>query len=187
MKHNALLFINLFFSVLLTGCNGGDPSTENTTSSGAIQNSNNSADLFLQKINTPEALAVLQKLDRSQDIIGPDKNNNKIRDDIENYIAVLPITDVQKKSTMQIARSYQDALIIDLNDSIALKKNFDDAGSAVHCLVKAFDQEPEGSYVLLRRIKAITFDTKERTKRFIQINQLASGLSHGPGFKEICD
>lgn len=167
------------------GCDGGG-SADGTTPAGSI--TQGSDDAFLQKINTPEAQAALQKLDRSKNIVGPDINKNKVRDDVEHYISVLPITQEQKKSSMQMARSFQNSLLVDLNDRVALKKDFDEMGSAIGCLHDSFSGDDEdAAHGLLKRLRSITFNTKERTKQYIRSNQAANGLSHGPGFKELCD
>jgi hypothetical protein len=54
-----------------------------------------------EKIKALENSGVIPKLDRSSDIKGPDQNLNGVRDDIDAWIAALPITDKQKRAARQ--------------------------------------------------------------------------------------
>ena len=51
-----------------------------------------------QQIKALEDSGAYPKLDRSADLKGPDQNLNGVRDDIDAWIATLPITEVQKKA-----------------------------------------------------------------------------------------
>lgn len=87
-----------------------------------------------QQLAELERTGVLPQLDRSADIAGPDADHNGIRDDIDAYIAALPVSDPVKKAARQVARVQQKALLIDLKDRPALKALADASMASTACM-----------------------------------------------------
>lgn len=129
------------------------------------------------QIKTLEDNGTIPKLDRSTDIKGPDANNNGVRDDIDAWIATLPITEVQKKAAIQTAIGLQKTLLVDLNDKVALKALDDESMLSTVCLGDAYMPEYKESFKLSSKIEAMTANTKERAKLYILYNNARSGTS----------
>ena len=112
-------------------------------------------------------------LDRSSDIKGPDVNNNGVRDDIEAYINLLPLTPKQIKALMQDARINQLTLTTDVSDKAALQRVGEASMAAGKCLADSLS----GYYPLSRKIEAMTANTRERVKQYMAYNSARSGSS----------
>lgn len=124
-----------------------------------------------------EAQGVLPKLDRGTDIRGPDANNNGVRDDIEAYIARLPLTDAQKRAAMQSARVQQKSLLMDLSNNAEVKALGDASLAATVCMGEAFKGAAIAYDALSLKIEAITANTPERGRRYMQYMRALSGTS----------
>jgi hypothetical protein len=153
----------------LMACSGGetklpqpDPSTPPT---------------LAQQIDTLEKTGQLPLLDRSNDLQGPDTDNNGIRDDIDAWIAAQPISDVQKKAAQQMARVQQATLMVDLNDRIALQVLGERTAAGVVCLSDIFMPNRQQGRDLGNKIEAITANTKERVRQYLAYNRARSGSS----------
>jgi hypothetical protein len=130
-----------------------------------------------EQIKALEANGALPKLDRSSDIRGPDANNNGVRDDIDAWIATLPITETQKKAASQAAIGLQNTLLVDIADKTAMDASGNETMASVKCLRLVFMPNYEDGYKLSAKIEAITANTKERAYQYIKYNQAASGSS----------
>jgi hypothetical protein len=113
----------------------------------------------------------LPKLDRSASIVGPDVNANGVRDDIEAFISSLSLTPDQRTAAMQDARSLQNTLTVDLTDKAALQKVGDELMASSNCMG---DTVPNFHY-LSGKIEAMTANTRERSKRYMEYNAARSG------------
>ncbi len=156
----------------LSACMGHDSPAANAAGSGGV-----AAVLatLLAQIQALEASGALPALDRSTDIKGPDANNNGVRDDIEAWIASLPITETQKKAAMQSARASQRALLVDLMDAAALQSLGNLEIASTVCIKDSFiPDRPLGS-VLSSKIEAMTANTRERARRYLDYNKAVSG------------
>jgi hypothetical protein len=118
----------------------------------------------------------LPKLDRSASIVGPDVNANGVRDDIEAYINALALTSVQQRAAMQKAKALQNTLTVDLTDKAALQIVGNGLMASTKCSGENF-REPDGapdSY-LSSRVEAMTANTRERSRRYMEYNAARSG------------
>ncbi|HRH06420.1 MAG TPA: hypothetical protein PK702_11415 [Burkholderiaceae bacterium] len=129
-----------------------------------------------QQIKTLEDSGAYPKLDRSTDLKGPDQNLNGVRDDVEAWINAQPITDIQKKALMQEAEVLQKTLSVDLTNKAAVIALDNESMASTKCVGSAFSPRQNG-YNLMDKVKAITFNTKERTMRYIQYNQTPGAAS----------
>lgn len=129
-----------------------------------------------------EQIAVLERsgaypaLDRSSDIAGPDTNRNGVRDDVETWINGQPVTDIQRKALMQRARALQRTLLVDIEDRAALQRSGDELMSSSNCGGDVFS--PFAIFTTMAgKIEAMTADTRERARRYMQYNAASSGSS----------
>jgi hypothetical protein len=129
------------------------------------------------KIKALENSGVIPKLDRSADIKGPDQNLNGVRDDIDAWIAALPITEKQKKAAIQKAQYFQRALLLDLKDKFAMQASFDEMMASGNCLDNVFMPDYQEGFKLASKIEALTANTKNRAYRYLQYSHAASGIS----------
>ncbi|HRH06421.1 MAG TPA: hypothetical protein PK702_11420, partial [Burkholderiaceae bacterium] len=140
-----LSWVVLFAMLLVTACRDDAPTQS-----------------LSQQIKTLEDSGAYPKLDRSTDLKGPDQNLNGVRDDVEAWINAQPITDIQKKALMQKAEVYQKTLSVDLTNKAAVIALDSESMASTSCVGDLFAR-----YDLMDKVKAITFNTKERTMRYI--------------------
>jgi hypothetical protein len=159
MSARVLLFA---LTLLLTACGSGQPSSEMQAS-------------LASQIEALERSGKLPKLDRSSDIKGPDADNNGVRDDIDAWIAVQPITEPQRKALRQTARVLQRKVLVDLNDKAALDELGVQTSAHVDCLHDSFAPDSVTASAYRARIEAITANTRERAKRYLAYNRAVSG------------
>ncbi|CDN89682.1 MULTISPECIES: hypothetical protein [Hydrogenophaga] len=128
------------------------------------------------QLDALEKQGVLPELDRSTDVAGPDADGNGIRDDIDAYIAALPVSDEVKKAVRQRARVQQRSLLIDLKDRVSLLALSDASMASTACMSSTIlkDVPSELQYKILRdghaialKIEAITANTPERAERYM--------------------
>ena len=127
------------------------------------------------QIQALERSGALPALDRSTSITGPDANNNGVRDDIEAYIAGLPLSDAQKRAALQKAKALQNTLTADVQDKVALQKVGDTLMASTNCLGDVFGSDRQDWPELAEKIEAMTANTKERARRYIKYNSARSG------------
>jgi hypothetical protein len=125
------------------------------------------------EIERLEHLGELPTLDRGTDIAGPDENHNGVRDDIDAYIAALPITDLQKKAVVQRAREQQVELLLDPTDKQAVAASSNRSMAASNCMWDRFNNSDN----LSTRIEAITANTPERARRYMRFMAALNGTS----------
>ena len=128
-----------------------------------------------QQIKALEDSGAYPKLDRSADLKGPDQNLNGVRDDIDAWIATLPITEVQKKAATDDAANMQKKLLVDLTDKFALQAIADESMASTLCMRSLFQPNPQEASKVMFKIEALTANTKQRAMRYIQYNKARSG------------
>jgi hypothetical protein len=123
---------------------------------------------------------------RSPEIIGADLNNNGIRDDVDTYIASLSITAEQKKAIEQDARALQATLLVDTNNSNALRQASSKISRVVRCLGIRFPDFYQRRSIYTK-IEAITINTMERSSIYNQYNDAVSGSVFPSLTEDTCD
>jgi len=164
---------------LLTACSGTDGSAQAPGSQDVAS--------IKEQIKVLEESGEFPKLDRSTGITGSDINNNGIRDDIDYWIAALPITDVQKKAVEQEARMMQKMLLINLSQKTELTGIAVLAERSIRCLSMVFKPDYQKGYDLSSQIEAITANTRERAKQYIAFNRAMSGSVSSSVNGDTCD
>jgi hypothetical protein len=137
----------------------------------------NNAPSLEEQIKALEASGALPKLDRSTSIKGPDRDLNGVRDDIDTWIAALPISDSQKKAAIQKAIGLQNTLLLDIKDKVAMDASGDELSAGVQCLGNVFMPIYQEGYTLGAKLEALTANTRERAHQYIKYNRAASGSS----------
>lgn len=100
-------------------------------------------------------------LDVTDTLAGVDANSDGIRDDIAAYIASLPITDVQKKRSMEFAASLQKTMLLNLQTTTDLDGFAREKAQIQICFLDAFDTIQTASE-FTRKLYAYTGNTKDR-------------------------
>lgn len=159
----------MVLAVALTGCGGGGTagSTSGAGSSRTPQ----------EEIALLEANGELPVLEREPTLGGIDANTNGVRDDIERHIEKKYTEPAQRKAAMQTARAYQKMLLLDKRDPVAVEEAVVASARAVDCVFDIFPGA-EGSQ-LSRELEAISTNTKDRLKAYIEFNKAASGSVSG--------
>jgi hypothetical protein len=175
----------IILSACLSGCGGGGDG--GSSSSGAPPPSSTPTQpTAKEQVQDLERRGELPQLDRSASILGPDANSNGIRDDVDNYIASLPITAEQKRAVEQLARALQATLLVDTADSNALRQASSAISRAVQCTTFKFPDINQDRSIYTR-IEGITFNTKERSAIYIQYNEALSGSVFKDLTGDTCD
>lgn len=172
----------------LVACGGGKPDTSLAGNQLDATNPNLPFESRSMKdqLAELERSGVLPALDRSTDIAGPDEDNNGIRDDIDAYIAALPVSEPVRQAARQRARVQQQALLIDLQDRTALMALADASMAATVCMgdvseVGVTEQERsragrDGAAITFK-IEAITANTPERAERYLAYMRALHGTT----------
>jgi hypothetical protein len=125
---------------------------------------------------------VLATLDRSTDIAGPDKDNDGVRDDIDQVIAGFGLTASQTKALTQFAAALQVA-ILNSPDRNSAYANAVELHRGQECV---FSQLAADSTKYTKQIKAFTLDTQPRVTAFVGFSHNASGAVYPQPTGTIC-
>ncbi len=173
----------------LVACGGGKGSAPTTSSPPETTTqppATPAAPSMKEQLAELERTGVLPPLDRSTDIAGPDADHNGIRDDIDAYIAALPVSEPVKEAARQVARVQQKSLLIDLQDRPALMALADASMASTACMSErsraGFPPEQQeaarrnGSAITFK-IEAITANTPERAERYMAYMRALHGTT----------
>lgn len=152
--------------LVMTACNDGSPSSTATEPASA-------------SIESMEASGKLPELDRSDDLAGPDEDGSGIRDDIERYIAVRFPHEAEAAAVRFAARANQLVLEVDLLNENEVRQANQKATRATTCIYRVFstNDSSEAPASVSRDIEAVTFNTAQRLKRYLEFNQQLDGMS----------
>jgi Bacterial Ig-like domain (group 2) len=146
----------------------------NVTISAAVGSANGSTST---KVET-----VLATLDRSTDIAGPDKDNNGVRDDIDQVIAGFGLTASQARALTQFAASLQVA-ILSSPDRTSAYSNAVEVHRGQECV---FSQLSGDSTKYTKPIKSFTLNTQPRVMAFVGFSHNASGAVYPQPTGTVC-
>lgn len=160
----------LVCSILMACDNGSSgtssPSTAVTATPGSLE----------AEIQMLESQGKLPKIDRSDDLKGPDADGNGVRDDIDAYVSSLPITEGQKMAIKKEARFYGHALTVDLRNEVALQAVFDESMMATECIGQFFEGKDREAQEFVDLVRSYTFNTKARTQRYLAYDKALNGM-----------
>ncbi|MHA2937527.1 chromosome partitioning protein ParA [Vibrio sp. RC27] len=132
------------------------------------------------------------QLDRSDDIAGPDENQDGIRDDIEAYIEALQVKDPIRTVIKQNARNLQSVMTNDFskenNKTLELAYNLKLNSRKIEACYFARGVELNDLSNLISSLEALTTDTKSRALQYSTfIDHVNDGeLEHFEG-EEYCE
>ncbi len=183
-------------AVVLAACGGGKPASSQMAQQAASQPAQTSAPSMKDQLDALEQQGVLPALDRSTDMAGPDANRNGIRDDIDAYIAALPVNDLVKKAARQRARVQQRIAIVDLHDRVALMALADASMAATACMSESAEmglpleqqsQAGKDGFSITLKLQAITANTPERAERYLAYMGALHGTTTTYPTGKVCD
>ena len=113
-------------------------------------------------------------LDRSDSLLGPDLNNNGVRDDIDAYIASLNLTPAQSKAALQKAKALQMTLGVDVTDKAAVQTVGEIQIAGANCLGDVFPNS-QLRMQISQTLESKTSNTKTRVIKYLAYNAASSG------------
>lgn len=131
-------------------------------------------DTVQKAIEKLERTNKLPKLDYSDTLKGVDGNQDGVRDDVAQLIALEPITIEQKSALFNVAKGIQDTLFVDLSDDSLVNALGESLALNAMCLALAFE---DGSDAIryLGRVEAATMNTADRMAKY----ELYNAARHG--------
>lgn len=161
----------LTLTISLTACDNGSPGTGSPST--AVTATPGSLEAEIQAL---ESQGKLPKLDRSDDLKGPDTDGNGVRDDIDEYVGGMNLPEEKKKAVQKIARSLNSVLNIDTYNEKELQLTINENAIAMVCLSDAYGEKYEEAYKMSAAIEAYTFNTKARSLRYMAYNKALNGF-----------
>lgn len=145
-------------------------------------------------LNEIDINAMFSSLDRSPSLAGPDTNRNGIRDDIEQVIVTMFPDALQRRATLQAAKSLQAAILVDTKDNDATGAVSLASSRAISCLFERFPTDQNG-YVhgivtagwISRKLEAMTVNTRPRVQAYLKYNEALNGTTSSSPVHSACD
>jgi len=148
----------------------------------------------LYKLKSSDAyqLKLLEKsgklpvLDLSDDLAGPDTDDNGIRDDIDAYIRKNFTKPEERKAVEQYARTTQAELMVDINDRRAVRLANETNNRAYNCMRFTFEDRAKYSR-FMDEIFSMTMNSRKRVKQYDRYDAALSGSSWELPRGDTCD
>lgn len=169
-----ILAISIMALIFISSCGDGNNQSQNSQQPPTTAS----------RIEALEETGKIPKLDRSENLKGPDTNNNGIRDDIDSYIAVQSFSPTELKAAQQIAKALQFAVTVDINNKNAILEAKHKNGLAVDCAFQVFGMS---FFNRIAPIEAITANTKQRILNYADYNDALDGKNSSPLRKDTCE
>lgn len=166
--------------LLLAGCSDGAGPAAQTTPEPTPQ----------QKVAQLEASGQLPPLERLPLVGGMDANRDGVRDDIALHIEKTYSDPVQRRAAMQVARAYQNQLLVDKSDFVALQAASEQMMRAIACVNRhafAGSSGERQSLRLMDDLEAMTTNTKERLQAYLAYNKSRSGSVSVRAEGDVCE
>lgn len=125
-------------------------------------------------IQKMEEVGARPVLDRSDDVAGPDVNQDGVRDDIAAFIAGLPATDQQKTYLMTYAVGIQKETTYTPGSLADPDQHARDMALATVCVLSSFE-DLEQAVLYHKQVQNYTANTKERARRLFEYSQSRNG------------
>ncbi|MGR5148760.1 hypothetical protein ACQKP8_19710 [Photobacterium alginatilyticum] len=121
----------------------------------------------------------IPNLERSDSLLGIDEDNNGIRDDIDKYIELNYQDTLQQNAVRQLASALQKTLVVDISDTIFVKKINRDNTRAINCIYSRFSDESvdKNPAQVSQEIESITSNTKARLLAYLAFSKALDGTS----------
>jgi hypothetical protein len=125
-------------------------------------------------IKNLECTHKIPELDYSNTLEGVDDNEDGLRDDIAQLIALEPVTDEQKVALIEIAKGLQKTLVVDLTNEQQVSELGEKSALNAVCLALRFEKGIDASKYL-GRIEAAMMNTSERADKYEAYNAARHG------------
>lgn len=164
MKYKTLI-LAVAISATLSACS---PSTDHPTTPEPDLNTPSDA------IKVLEDRGEIPKLDTSDDLAGPDSNNDGIRDDIGEWINTVATTTDQQRDLRHVARTIQIAILSEPDNEQELAEIGRQMALNTVCMRQSFtDYESRRS--VLEEVQAFTANTEARAFAYQAYNEARDG------------
>lgn len=181
MKH---LIYTVCMATLIVGCGGGKADAQAASEAPAAAGA---APSPAPAASSPAPVALVDVLDRSSTIAGPDANSDGVRDDINKWLDAQPLAEPQKRAAMQLARTFQRALLVNATDRDAAAAIADTNYAAMRCLSAAYEPNAPEPRKVGFALEAMTANTKERAMQYIKYNAALGGMAFQRPTNPKCD
>jgi len=119
------------------------------------------------------ALGAIPKLNRDDDVAGPDVDGNGVRDDLDAYVASLPDSEPQKKAMLQVFSSIQYLITLDTSDEAAIKEGLRLIPASIKCLYKQYGKTT--AHNRFKEIETYIINTESRAEAYSSVGVAANG------------
>ena len=128
-------------------------------------------------------------LDRSDDLLGIDSIGDGLRDDVRKFIASKSLSLRKKKATLRLAKANHKMMMANLKNPHQMREIDRELIQSVVCLSDLFasDGDAVNGLKLLYEVRAISFNTKESAKKYIDFDRYFSGKSTTIPDQSYCD
>lgn len=118
-------------------------------------------------------IGAIPKLNRDDDVAGPDADANGVRDDLDAYVASLPDSELQKKAMLQDFASTQFMMTLDTLNEESVKEGLRLMSASMECLYIRYDSLT--AHKRSKEIETYSVNTEARTEAYDRFNKAASG------------
>ena len=130
----------------------------------------------------------LPKLERTDSILGIDKDQNGIRDDIDAHIEQKYKDELEKKAVQQFARNSQQKMAVNLENEVELQASSHEADRATTCVYKTFKSNPNiDASDVIDEIGNMTTNTKKRLQAYYKYSDALDGFVFTIPQRDYCD
>lgn len=177
------LLIAAAVSFTLAACGGGSGGGSQPPAAGSDPVT------LSERVAQLEASGDLPRLDRSDELLGPDVNANGVRDDIDAWIAGRNLPDQQAKALTRVAKTAQAALAADAEDSAAVRSVARQGMRDVNCISETFagDSASNNGRDFTKQVRNYTFNTKARVLAYGEFNKSLAGAVLSLPSGDTCD
>jgi len=127
--------IDVSFAVTVT-----DSKDQTNTASFTVTVKNEIIETVEMAIKNLERTNKIPVLDYSESLVGIDENDDGVRDDVAQLIALEPVNDDQKVVLVEVAKGLQKTLAVDLTNEIAVNELGEKSALNAVCLALKFDK-----------------------------------------------
>jgi hypothetical protein len=157
-------------------------------SSGSSQATPAKESLIDKAIEALEGGGKVPKLDRSDDLMGPDVDKDGVRDDIAAYIKSLNLRVPQENAALQLARAQQVNMATNPDDPEAVRAATATLMRGIFCVGETFSlADGERHSQLVDSIEKYSKNTKARAQHSMALDRAFGGKTMRAPSGKVCD
>lgn len=113
---------------------------------------------------------------QQEELMGPDKNLNRVRDDVDMYIDQNFPVEKESKAARQLARAIQHAILVEKSDQNQVFEISNEISKAVNCIFNTFTGDSTVSpSAVVEQLRDKTTNTKIRLKAYLEFSDSMAG------------